>query len=307
MKAMPNLFSKLFCSQLMLHQPTRTSFELALLERMGFTSDRLQQISSRGAIPDLRGAVGDGGRPIEEWIRFSQDLRATQEQLRIDEVYCKLGNVAVVKVHGVIDKMLSQFEMDCYGGCDLADVDKALALAANDPQVDTVVLWIESPGGSVTGTPETAARIAQLRQSKEVHVYSSTMLCSAAYYIASQADWIATSGSAIVGSIGVYMAILDQTRALEMEGYSVELIKAGKMKAMGASFKKLTADERSFLQAGVDEVWAQFKAACTGLRDISEETMQGQWFDGRTARTLNVTDETTALSIDEYVAQLLLK
>jgi signal peptide peptidase SppA len=285
----------------MLHSPVRESFErqlLAIMQNGGpFASSPTPQA----------GPAGTPGRPSQEHIEFVQDWQATQKQLRLDKVLKVYGNVAVVRVNGVIDKKLTQFEMDCYGGCDLEDVDAALAMAAANPKVSDVVLDFHSPGGSVTGTPETAARVAEMRKTKEMHAFVSTMCCSAAYYIASQADVIAAAPSAIVGSIGVYMAILDQTRKLEDEGLKVELIKAGRLKAMGASFKALTDEERDILQAEVDSIWSQFKAACTTLRPVSEADMQGQWFNGAQGKERKMVDAVTNASLDEYVAGLLLR
>lgn len=293
MRTFPHLFGKLFAAPLMLHEPSRTGFENALLGNMGL----MPQHSD----------IGTPGEVDKDWLRFNRDAKATRQQLRIENVYQKFGRLAVVKIHGAIDKVLTQFEMDCYGGCDLADVDTALALAEADPQVDTVLLDIHSPGGSVTGTPETAARVARMRETKEIHAFTSTLCCSAAYYIASQADVIASAPSAIVGSIGVYLAIIDQSRALELEGIKVELIKAGRLKAMGASFKPVTDEERAFLQAGVDRIHADFRKAVTTLREVQTADMEGQWFDGSEAHSKKLVDVLTSASIDEYAAALLVR
>lgn len=292
MKTYPHLLAKLYATPLLLRTPERIAFEQVMQAHM-FGGANTQ-------------GIGEPGRPMQDLLEDIKDYDATKEQLRIEKVYKKFSNVAVVKIHGAIDKVLTQFEMDCYGGCDLADVDKALALAEADPKIDTVILDIHSPGGSVTGTPETAARVARMREVKEIHAYTATMCCSAAYYIASQADRIVSAPSACVGSIGVYMAIIDQTRQLENEGIAVELIKAGRLKAMGASFKKLTDEERELLQASVDRIHKDFKAAVTTLRKVKDEDMQGQWFDGTEAHTKGLVDEITELSIDEYAASLLL-
>lgn len=277
MKLSPTAFHKLFCSPLLLHAPVREQLERGLLAHMGIVTSEA----------------------------ISNDTDKSKLSYRVGSIYNTFRNVAVVKIHGVIDKMISEFEMDCYGGCDLADVDKALALAANDPAIDTVVLDLHTPGGSVVGTPETAARVAEIRKTKEVHAYTSTMCCSAGYYIASQADQISAAPSAIVGSIGVYMAILDITRQLDLEGIKVELIKAGRLKAMGASFKELTEEERDFLQAGVDSVYADFKKAVTTLRKVDDETMQGQWFDGTEGQRRGLVDSLVMENLDEYVSQLI--
>ena len=119
----------------------------------------------------------------------------------------------------------------------------------------------------------------------------------------------------MLGSIGVYVALLDESRSLEMNGYKVELIKAGKYKAMGASFQPLTGEERTMLQQTVDSIHADFKAAVkSGRRDktqagghqtVSDSAMEGQTFRGAEALTQRLCDELTAATLDEYVTALL--
>lgn len=285
MKSYPHLFAKLFASPLMLHAPVRTSFESQLMSRMlGESAPMAVHISKPRA--------DDGG---------CEDMKE-----RVAEIYTRYGNIAVITIDGVIDKRISSFEMSCYGGVDLSDVDSALAQAANDPRVDTVVLDINSPGGSVIGVTDTAKRIAELRATKEVHAYINVMACSAGYYLASQADVIAASPSAIVGSIGVYCAILDASSYYANEGLKMQFIKAGEFKTMGTEWRPLTPDEVKILQDGVNTNYAQFKAACTALRPIEDSTMQGQWFTAEEGQRLKLVDQITGATLDEYVSSLLL-
>jgi protease-4 len=305
MKVFPHLFSKLFCQPTMLTAPVRYGLERGLLDHMGMVHTG----------PAPRADLGDPGKIDADWIQFSKDYEAYSKAMRIERIYQRYGNVAVISLTGVIDKHISQFEMDCYGGCDVADFDTALNAAEADPKVERVVLNINSPGGSVIGIAESAARVARLSETKEVHAFVDAMACSAAYYIASQADIIAAAGSAIVGSIGVYMSLIDATRQAEMEGYKVELITAGKYKAMGSPFKPLTTEERAILQASVDDSHTDFKAAVRGGRrrateagghqSVSDSVMEGQWFDGKAALEARLVDELTGANLDEYVAALL--
>ena len=314
MKTYPHLFAKLFASPLMLHSPVRMAFEHHLLSVMRGETPQVPA-SAHASSPQAsekispavgRSEIGEPGRPMDDWMQFNRNVVATKKLLRIESVYKRYGEVAVIQIHGVIDKVISQFEMDCYGGCDLADIDQALSLAANDPRVSTVVLDIDSPGGSVIGVADTAMRIASLRETKEVHAFIPAMACSAGYYLASQADQISAASSAIVGSIGVYCAILDASRKYEEEGLKMQVIKAGDFKTMGAPWRPLTDEETKLLQEGVNRNYADFKAACTTLRDIDDSTMQGQWFPGSEAQQLNLVDEITGATLDEYVSALLL-
>lgn len=281
MKTYPQLFHKLFCQPLMLHAPVRSTFESTLLQRMFGDATHL-------AIPVAQAA-------------------ADPHNSRITRIYQRFHNVAVITIDGVIDKRISQFDMDCYGGVDLADVDAALSQAAGDPRVDTIVLDLHSPGGSVIGVAETYARIKALAATKEVHAYINAMACSAGYYLAAACDQISAAPSAIVGSIGVYCAILDASEYYAALGVKLQVMKAGTFKTMGSEFRPLTAAETALLQAGVDASYAAFKAACTDQRAIADTTMQGQWFPAAEGKTLNLVDVLTGATLDEYVSALLLQ
>jgi signal peptide peptidase SppA len=141
-----------------------------------------------------------------------------------------------------------------------------------------VLLDIDSPGGSVTGVPELAARIKAVADERPVFAFTDGMMCSAAYWLASQTDAIYATKTADVGSIGVYMAILDEARAYEMAGVKVELFKAGRLKGMGMPGTSLTEEAREHLQSEVDDIYQWFTSDVRSKRDVSAEVMQGQSF-----------------------------
>jgi protease-4 len=287
MKTYPHLFNKLFCQALMLREMERRTFEQHLLQHMGM---------SGSAAPVV--IMTEPAKP--------QALDRSQMSWRQRRVFEQFGDVAVIHIDGVIDKRVSSFDLDCYGGVDLADVDAALSMVAADRGISRVVLDINSPGGSVVGVHETYTRISALAQEKEVHAYVNCLCCSAGYYIASAADVIAAAPSAIVGSIGVYIAMLDASRWAEIEGLSMQMIKAGKWKDMGSPWRPLTDEEKAKLQKSVDDMHTQFKAAVTANRDISPEAMEGQWMSAEEALGYGIVDDTTGATLDEYVTALLL-
>ena len=297
MKTHPHLFTTLFCQPLRLLEPVRLSLENALFAHIGMADGR-----GSGAPR----SYGDPGKVDENSIAYWKMAQETQAAWRIEQLYQDYGSVAVINLSGVIDKHMSDADLSCYGGCDLADVDKALAIAAGDDEIEQVVLNINSPGGSVLGVPETAARVKALTQTKQVTTFVDGMACSAAYYIGSQADQVVAASSAILGSIGVYCAVVDQSKALEMKGYNVQLIKAGKFKAAGA-FGPLSDDERAMMQERVNGLHADFRAAVNGSRpQVSGDTMEGQTFDGKQSMKVGLCDGLTSANLDEYVAGLLL-
>jgi len=196
------------------------------------------------------------------------------------------NGVAIVPVNGVIGKRLNMLEMMC-GGADVDQIVNAVMKADMDPSVHSILLDVNSPGGMVTGTPEAAASLG--KTAKPLYAFTDSQMCSAAYWLASAAtSGIFVTGSSDVGSIGTYLAMIDSSRAYEMEGLKLELFKAGRLKAIGLEGKSFTEEERSFLQDGVERANSRFLEAVTTNRaqagyKISDETMQGQWFDGEQA------------------------
>jgi protease-4 len=210
-----------------------------------------------------------------------------------------MGGVAVIPIHGILGKHLSGMEMMC-GGCSVDSVCGMIESACDDELCKAIVLDINSPGGTVTGIPELANCIAECATEKPVYAFTDSECCSAAYWLASQCTAIYATPSSSVGSIGVYVALLDESRALEDAGIKVNAISAGKWKLSGAPFRPLSEDERAMFQAGVDKTYAAFKAAVTSKRQCADEVMQGQSFDGDDAVTAGLVDGLVN-DIDEVV------
>lgn len=194
-----------------------------------------------------------------------------------------VGDVAVIHIEGPIGKRLTSFEKACYGACDVDDVRKALN-AAVDGKNAGVVLSFDSPGGTVTGTPELAADIRAACSKKKIYAYTDTLCASAAYWLASQTMGIFASPSASVGSIGVYSYFLDESASYAAQGLRPHLITTGKYKGMGAPGIPLTDDQRAHLQERVDAIFADFKAGVLDARPQADETVfDGRCFSGKDA------------------------
>jgi len=301
MKTYTHLAQKLFFSPLLVLPTTYATFERALLQRMGLP------FNPQFADPHAFGLKLDAAPGAARMASASQ-----RQQQRVDGILSVYGDVAVISIDGVIDKRISDWDMMCYGGADLADVDAAIAQVSADASISTVIFDINSPGGSAAGVPETAARIRALGDfkkngggGKETHARVEILCASAAQWLASQCDVISACPSATLGSVGVYSALLDETGWLEKEGLKVNLIKAGKFKAMGASFKPIEDAERAMLQERVDALYAQFKAEVTSRREVADDAMQGQTFTAAAAKKNGLCDNLNSATLDEYVSALL--
>ena len=191
------------------------------------------------------------------------------------------GKVGVIPLRGVIGKGLSRLE-SLTGAADVEEFTAALEAMNEDSSVETIVVDISSPGGTVTGVEEAAAMLAKSK--KRTVAFTDTEAASAAYWIGSAADRFVATPSATVGSIGVYMAIPDYSKAFEMQGVRMDVIKSGALKGAGIPGPSLSDAQRADLQAQVESIHADFKAAVRAKRKLTkDEDMEGQVFSGRQA------------------------
>jgi signal peptide peptidase SppA len=211
------------------------------------------------------------------------------------------NGVGIVSIVGVLMKRPDFFSRLLLGGTDMEDIEAALIAARDRADVQAVFLDVDSPGGTVNGTPELAALVADVSKAKYTYAFTDGQMCSAAYWIASQADAIFATPSARVGSIGVLLPVLDESEAFKQAGLKVELFAAGKFKSIGVEGTTLTDEQRTWIQAQVDETYGDFKAAVLARgRRITPDVMEGQSFSGRKASYNSLTsgvvqDRTTAL------------
>lgn len=192
------------------------------------------------------------------------------------------GFTRVIPVFGILGKHLDSMEMEC-GGCSIDKVSALLTAADRDPDCERIVLAFHSPGGTVTGIPELAEKIKDIGTRKAIIAYTEGQCCSAALWLASQAETFLCSPSSMVGSVGVRCMVLDQSGRLAKEGIKAESITSGKFKDMGANHRPMTDEERAMMQARVDGIGKAFRAALTASRSIAAEDMEGQVFSGEEA------------------------
>jgi ClpP class serine protease len=201
--------------------------------------------------------------------------------------------IAVIPVYGILAKNASFIEEACQGVTDINAIAHAVAQAAAAKEVKTLILDLATPGGQVTGIPELGALIRSVTQmrGKTVYAFTDERCCSAGYWIGSQADEFYATPSSTVGSIGTYLAWLDESVKMQLEGVRLEFFGAGKHKGMGLPGRPLNQEDRALLQTKVEEINGWFTSAVSmARRKVSDETMQGQTFGGAEAVARHLAD-----------------
>lgn len=217
-------------------------------------------------------------------------LQERQSSPRVeDHDIARDGSTAIIPVTGIIGQHIPWVDTFSSGPMtDLDDVRTAIDVSEQDLSINRVLFNFDTPGGSAAGVPETARKIFNM--TKPTVAFTDSECCSAGVWLASQANQFYATPSSAVGSVGVWSAYTDMTGKMEQDGVKMNSIVAGKYKLMGAWWKPMADEERDFLQAGVDKLHTEFKAAVNNRRVVDAKYLEGQVFDGDEASKLGFTD-----------------
>lgn len=210
------------------------------------------------------------------------------------------GTVAVLPLYGTIIPR-ANLMTEISGGQSLRDFSNALAQATADAGVESILIDVDSPGGSVDLVPEVAAQIRDATGQKPVVAQVNTMAASAAYWLASQASEVVITPSGSVGSIGVFAAHDDISGMQDKMGVKTTLVSAGKYKVEGNPFGPLGDDARAAIQAAVDDFYGMFVRDVAKGRGIAADVVRGDAFgQGRMVRARDAVASGMADRIDTF-------
>lgn len=211
------------------------------------------------------------------------------------------GDVVVIPLRGILTPRGS-FVLEAFGASPggLEAFRHELKRAASDPDVERIVLDVDSPGGLVDGVPETADLIHEVAAARRVDAVANTEAASAAYWLASQAKRVTASPSAVVGSIGVYAVHESARRRKEQAGIDTTIISAGPRKVETHPDVQLSDSGRAQLQGLVDAAYDAFVRGVARGRGVSQRRVregfgQGAALAARDALSEGLVDDVATL------------
>lgn len=188
---------------------------------------------------------------------------------------------AVIPIQGVIARRMNIL-MDISGGTSTQLLGQDFMQAVNDPQVHSILLVVNSPGGQVDGIQELAQQIRAARGPKPIIALAEGVTASAAYWLAAAADQIfASSETTQVGSIGVIAQHRDVTKADEMKGEKITLITSGGQKGLLNEHVPLTPESGMMLKEIVDQIYGVFVAEVAASRGVSRQDVLDRMAEGK--------------------------
>jgi protease IV len=151
----------------------------------------------------------------------------------------RTAKIAVVTVQGIIDSEQAQ------------DVYKQIKSARQDKRVKGLILRVNSPGGTVSGSDQICNEIRKYRkeEDKPVVAFMQGVAASGGYYVSVGCDKIVAEPTVITGSVGVIAGHFVIQQLLEEKlGIQPVIFKSGEKKDWPSPFQPVTEEQRQYIQ-----------------------------------------------------------
>jgi len=170
--------------------------------------------------------------------------------------------IGVIPIRGVIGGAIRTQEMQ-----------KLLRRAGDNERIRSVLLDIDSPGGSAVASEQLYVSVRHLAERKPVVAWFRGTGASGAYFLACGATRILSFPAAVVGSIGVINARPILVDTLRRIGARMLITKTGPFKDLGAPWREPTDIDRAKEQELVDAIFRRFTTAVGTARNLDGEDL----------------------------------
>ncbi len=229
---------------------------------------------------------GQGGA-VPDSIKFSGHYAIEPSGLRSNTALTNApkGSIAVIELQGPLMK----YDQEC-GPAGTASIVSWIKQADTNPNIDGIILKVDSPGGTVDGTEELARTIRETR--KPVVGFVDGMAASAAYWAVSQADEIIANGkTSEAGSIGTMASWADMKPIFEKAGVRFHEVYASQSTDKNRIFRDAMKGEYDGLIAELDQLNDVFQTNVRKARpNVSDKVMTGGMYLSTEAKKLDLID-----------------
>lgn len=176
-------------------------------------------------------------------------------------------------------------------------VVKSLQKAAADSSISAIILRIDSPGGTVTGSEAIWYEVNRIANTlkKPIIVSMGTLAASAGYQIAAPATKIVANPGTITGSIGVASGKISIKEAAAEFGINLRQIKTAKHAGMWSMAEEFSPEEWANMQKDLDHYYDIFLKKVADGRHLSldktRNIAKGQVWTGQQAKEIGLVDE----------------
>ncbi len=171
---------------------------------------------------------------------------------------------------------------------------EAIEKLLDEDEVRAVIVRINSPGGTTTGSEQIYHALRRVAAKKPVVAVIGTMGTSGGYIVAIAADHIIAMETSLTGSIGVLFQTAEFTGLLDKLGIKPFSLKSSPLKGQPSPLETVSEEVREALQVLLEDSYDWFAELVRERRNFSSAELQkatdGRVFSGRQAIKLRLID-----------------
>lgn len=224
----------------------------------------------------------------EDEINFIS-YKKYQKSIQPEEI--SKNRIAVIVAEGEI--LMGEGENDQVGAEKFAREIKSVR--END-RVKAVVIRVNSPGGSLTGSDIIWREIMLTKEKKPVIASMGDYATSGGYYLSMPCDTIVAQPNTITGSIGIFGLMFNLEDFLDNKlGITFDVVKTGEFSDIFTVTRTLTDYEKQIIQEGVEDGYETFTGKAAEARSMSQDKLKsiagGRVWTGVEALNLGLVDK----------------
>ena len=273
-----------------------------LVDRIGFRDEAYARIGelvgAQGVSPETGDADSEDAPPRLYLSRYAR-AKASRPTPPMPSIPGRQKpTVAVVTVHGPIvsgrgGPQVLPLGRSNAGGDTIA---AALREAAADDSVSAIVLRVDSPGGSVTGSETIWREVNRVREGgKPVVASMGAVAASGGYYVSMGADAIVANPGTITGSIGVVTGKLIARELKDRLGVGSDSVRTNPNADAWSINQPFTDEQHAHVEAEADLFYTDFVDRVAKGRKMTVEAVdaiaRGRVWTGADALERGLVDE----------------
>lgn len=284
------------------------SLRSAVAEHSGLTPETIDSIVRLGLVQNSQDAVNyrlaDGIKYKDEFedmlkVKLGIDKKKNVDLASLSDYKSRLSQkpssnqIALLIAEGTIVDGKAGANTEAVIASE--DFIEEIRKVRKDSNIRAVVMRVNSPGGSALASENILRELDLLQKDKKLVVTMGDYAASGGYYIACNADSIFALPNTITGSIGVFGVMMNTQKMFNNKlGITFDVEKTAPFADLGDGNRAMTAQEKGFIQKGVDTIYHIFKSHVAQGRKLDinyvDSVGQGRVWTGEKALDLKLVD-----------------
>ncbi|WWO99193.1 MAG: signal peptide peptidase SppA [Candidatus Dasytiphilus stammeri] len=200
------------------------------------------------------------------------------------------NKIAIIVMNGIITE-----KDQSRGSINSIDAIDQINNAANDSDIKAIVLYINSPGGSVTASDMIRQELVEARNlGKPIVVFMGGVAASGGYMISTPSNYIIASPYTLTGSIGVFGMMFTFEKTLAKIGIYTDSIEISPL-SNTTNTKDIPSEAQKLMQINIQHEYNNFIDLVAHARQSTPEKIdkiaQGRVWSGQDAKKLGLIDK----------------